>query len=263
MACIAAWTFASVAAPVAPVPAPGPSKPPLPPLTTPRLPPLPHQAPQVWLGLQISKPDVAITAHLPSVPPGFGFVIKSIDDHGPAKQAGLQELDLLVKLGDQMLVNEAQLAALLRLSKPDDEILLSGFRAGKPFEVKLKLGTTPAGKPPFPRDLVDATILPEECGGPIRVVNIAERLATYATDDGRATVRREGDAYKVTIKGPKDELIFDGNLPPDGNLDTVPEAWRRRVSALRRGLDHALDGRVMRNRPPRPRVVPPQPQEDS
>lgn len=215
------------------------------------------QAPQAWLGLQVSRPDESITAQLPSLPPGIGFVVRSIDTDGPAEAAGLREFDVLWKLGDQMLVNEGQLAALLRLSKPGDEIELAGFRAGQPLDVKLTLGEAPVGKFPFPGDLADAAILPGECGGPMRVVNVAERLASYSTDAGRAEVRKEGAIYKVKIHGPKEEVIFDGDLPPGEALDAIPQEWRRRVHALRRGLDHALDGRMMPTRQPRPRVVPP------
>jgi len=215
------------------------------------------RAPSAWLGLKVSRPDETITAHLPSLPPGIGFVVRSIDKDGPAETAGLREFDVLWKLGDQMLVNEGQLAALLRLSKPGDEITLSGFRAGKPLEAKLKLGVVPDAKRPFPGDLVDAAILPDECGGPMRVVNVAEKLASYSNDEGRAEVRREGEHYRVKIEGPKNELIYEGELQRDGSPDKIPEEWKRRIYALRRGLDHALEGRMMPNRQPRPRVVPP------
>jgi len=225
-------------------------------------PPVPVKAPQpprAWLGLQVDKPDATITAHLPSLPPGIGFVIRSVDAAGPAKAAGLRELDVLWKIGEQMLVNEGQLAALLRLSKPGDEITLSGFRAGKPLEVKLKLDEAPVMKRPFPVELLDSAILPGSCGGPQRVINVGDRTASYTTDEGRAVIRREGELYKVTIQGPEDALIFAGDMPVDGSLDMVPEAWRRRVHALRRGLDHALEGRTIPERQPRPRVVAPTP----
>lgn len=217
----------------------------------------PPQAPRAWLGLQVAKPDETVTSHLKSLPPGIGFVIKTIDAGGPAQTAGLQVSDLLWKLGDQMLVNEGQLATLLRLAKPGEEILLSGFRAGQPLEVKLKLGEAPALQRLFPGELVDGVILPGECGGPMRVVNVSDRLASYSTDEGRAVVRRDGEVYKVKIQGPQDELIYEGDLPADGRVDQIPESWRRRVHALRRGLDHALEGRMMPTRQPRPRVLPP------
>jgi hypothetical protein len=191
------------------------------------------------------------------LPPGIGFVIRSIDPAGPAQAAGLQVSDLLWKLSDQLLVNEAQLAALLRLSKPGDEISLAGFRGGQPLKVTLKLGEAPVTKRPFPGDLIDSSLLSSDCGGPMRVVNVAARTATFTTDDGRAVVRRDGELYKVQIHGPKDEVIFDGDLPADGGLESIPDPWRRRINALRRGLNQALDGRMLPSRQPRPRVVSP------
>jgi len=221
--------------------------------------PLAHtpQPPHAWLGLQVAKPDDALTAQVSALPPGIGFVIRAVNAGGPAQAAGLLESDLLWKLGDQMLVNEGQLAALLRLAKPGEEITLAGFRNGKPLEVKLKLGDAPVMKRPFLGDLADSAILPGDCGGPMRVIHVADRLASYSTDEGRAVVRLEGTLYKVKINGPHDEVVYEGDLPTDGNLDSIPESWRRRIHALRRGLDHALDERMMPSRPPRPRVVPP------
>lgn len=225
-----------------------------------KVPPTPvrlPQAPRAWLGLEVSKPDDSITAHLPDLPTGVGFVIRAIHKGGPADAAGLKEFDVLWKLGDQMLVNEGQLAALLRLSKPGDEVVLCGFRAGKTLEVKLKLGEAPALKRPFPVDFLDEPILPGECRGPMRVVNVSERSARYTTDEGTAEVYMDGQTYKAKIHGPNEEVIFEGYLPADGSLDGIPDDWKRRIHALRRGLDHALDGRLMPQRQPRPRVVPP------
>lgn len=224
--------------------------------------PHPHamvpQAPRAWLGLDVSRPDESITVHLPELPPGIGFVVRTISEGGPAEAAGLKEFDVLWKMGDQMLVNEGQLAALLRLSKPGDEVSISGFRAGKPLEVKLKLGEAPEMNRPFPSDLVDSAVLPGgECGGPMRVFSISEKIASYTTDDGRAEIQRDGEVYKVKIQDSKGGSIYEGDLPEDGSLDKIPDRWKRRIHALRRGLDHALEGHMMPGRQPRPRVVPP------
>ena len=62
---------------------------------------------------------------------------------------------------------------------------------------------------------------------------------------------------RIRITGPKDEVIFEGDLSRDGKLDQVPENWRRRTQVLCRTLDQALDGSAMPQRQPRPRVVPP------
>lgn len=215
------------------------------------------RAPRAWLGLQVSKPDETVSAHVPSLPPGMGFLVKSIDENGPAEAAGLRELDLIARIGDQMLVNEAQLAALLRLSQPGEEIVISGYRGGKPLEVTLKLGAAPVLKRPFPGEMVEAAILPGACDGPMRVINLAEKSASFSTDDGRATVRREGNVYILKIDGPNDESIFDGEISDADSLESIPKDWHRKVRVLCRTLDHALEGGTLPQRQPRPRVVPP------
>lgn len=214
-------------------------------------------APQAWLGLKLAKPEAAVTVHVPSIPPGIGFVVKSIAQGGPAQAAGLMELDLLWKFRDQMLVNEAQLATLLRLEKPGAEIVISGFRGGKPMEVKLKLGQAPVLSEPFSGEVVESAVLPGSCDGPMRVVNIAEKSASFSNDDGRAVVRRDGETFKVKIDGLRGDVIFEGDLADDEGLAQVPEAWRRKIQVLCRTLDQMLAGGMLQQRQPRPRVVPP------
>lgn len=223
----------------------------------PRLVPMATRPPNAWLGLKVAKPDETITAHVPSLPQGIGFVVKSIDAGGPAETAGLTQFDLVWKLGDQMLVNEAQLAALLRLSKPGEEVAISAFRGGKPLEVKLKLGEAPQLQKPISGEMLQAAMLPGSCDLPMRVVNVSEKSASFSADEGKAVVRREGEAYQVKISGPRDEAIFEGNLSKDDKLDGLPEEWRKKIQVLCRTLDQALDGGMMPPRQPRPRVVVP------
>ena len=217
---------------------------------------LPH-APRAWLGLDVTKPDETITAHIPTLPAGIGFIVRSVDKDGPGEAAGLQVFDVLWKINDQLLVNEGQLAALLRLFKPGDEISLAVFRGGKPTDVKLKLGDANLGKRPVLGDLAEVSLFPGGCAGPIRRVDVAQKIASYSTNEGRAEVRKDGAAYKVKITGPSEEVIFEGDLAGDADFEKVPREWNYRIYALRRGLDLALDGRMMPTRQPRPRVVPP------
>lgn len=223
----------------------------------PRAVPMAHHAPRAWLGLKVAKPDETITAHVPSLPQGIGFLVKSLDEGGPAQRAGIQELDLVWKFGDQMLVNEAQLATLLRLSKPGEEVVIAGFRGGKPLEVKLKLGEAPVLEKPFPGELVETAVLPGSSSGPMRVVNLAEKSASFSADEGRVVVRRDGEIYQVKISDPKDEVIFEGVLANAEDLEKVPQSWHRKVRVLCRTLDQSLEGRVMPQRQSRPRVVQP------
>ena len=222
-------------------------------------PPVPSvRAPRAWLGLRVVKPDEMVAAQVPSVPAGIGFLVKSIDKGGPAEAAGVQEHDLIWKIGDQMLVNEAQLAALLRLSKPGEEIVLAAFRGGKPLEIKLTLGEAPALQPPT-GEMVESLVMPGACEGPMRMINVAEKTARCSVAEGKASLRREGDIFKLIIQGPDEHVIYEGDLANDEDLQKIPADWQRKVKVLRRSLEQALDGSMMPQREPRQRVIPPAP----
>ncbi len=227
----------SVQVPIVPVPAPG------------------VPAAQAWLGLQMSKADPATATQIPGLPPGIGMLVRSVSPGGPAEAAKVQPYDVVWKLGDQMLVNEAQLATLLRLSKPGEEVKLSIFRAGKLIEMKMKLGDTPEKSGPAPGELAEAAILPGEIA-PMRMVNFAERTASYSSDEGKAVLRKDGETYLVVIRNPKDEVIFEGDVSSKERIAGLPQGWQRRVCSLRHGLDHSIEAGMVPVRPPRPRVLP-------
>ena len=225
-------------------------------MTPPPAPSTPAPASNAWLGFSVRKPAPNGATQIPMLPAGMGFVVQAVAPGGPADAAQLKPLDVLWKFGDQMLVNQGQLATLLSLKTPGDEVTLAIFRAGKPLDVKIKLGTTKDDTNLFSKDMVDAVILSDE-GSPMKIVNLQERTASFSNSDGKALVRREGDGYKVTINGPDKQPLFEGMLPMDGSLEGIPADWHRRVCVLRRSLDHALDNRIVPMRMPRSRVVPP------
>ncbi|OYV05304.1 MAG: hypothetical protein CFE26_12285 [Verrucomicrobiales bacterium VVV1] len=210
-----------------------------------------------WLGFRVTKPDDTTRAHLPELPAGIGFVILSVDAKGPAEISGLQAKDVVWKFGDQMLVNEAQLVTLLRLKKPGEIVPLAVFRSGRSLEIPLTLGTFPLNRPLGIGPELDAAVIPGE-GPRWYSTNPENRTATLVTDSGKAVLKRnsDGSGYELEIRDSEDALVFNGNLPANGDTAAVPETWRKRVCVVRKGLDNVLDGKMENVRPPRPRVVP-------
>lgn len=217
-----------------------------------------------WLGFNLSKPDETTRAHLPDLPVGMGFTVQSVEAKGPAALAGLLPLDVIWKFGDQFLVNESQLTVLLRQKRPGDTVNLSLFRSGRPLELPVIVGAYPLNRP-LPIGPVENVLMREEDGLVTRIINRESRTASLSIDDGRASLKRiaDGKGYELRILDATGELVFNGNLPSDCDVSAVPEAWRMRVRALRRGLDNALDSRMENVRPPRPRVIPPEPAPDN
>lgn len=217
---------------------------------------LPATAPRTWLGLKVEKLDESVAAQVAELPPGFGFLVKSLDKDGPAHKAGLKELDILWKFRDQMLANESQLVALLRLAKPGEEIPLAVFRAGKPLEIKVALGESPAVEPPVPGQAATA-VDTTTAGQPTRVVNVADRTASFSGEEGNAVVWNDNGVFHVRITGPKDEILHEGAVSREGKGEGVPQAWLEKVEVLCRTLDQSLSGNLLPPRQPRPRVVVP------
>jgi hypothetical protein len=214
-------------------------------------------APVAWLGVQVAKPDPSITAQLPDLLPGIGFLVTSVDKEGPAEKAGLQAFDVIWKFDGQLLVNESQLAALLRLRAPGDDVKLAGFRRGQATEFTIALGKSPARDPHEMENLIDASLLPaSEQSVPMRVVRVNEKVASYSTDEGQVHVSKNKEGYQVSIAGPEGQEIYQGEMSADGTIVGLSDSWVRRVHALRRGLDHQLAGQSSQMASSR-RVIPP------
>lgn len=215
-------------------------------------------APAAWLGVQVAKPGPSIVAHLPDLLPGIGFLVTSVDKDGPAAKAGLSAFDVIWKLDGQYLVNESQLAALLRLRSPGDEVVLSAFRSGQATEFRVTLGKSPERDSPELARLIDSSLLPDtEQSVPMRVVRVNEKVASYSTDEGQLHVTKSDSGYQVRINGPDGKNIYQGEMAADGTIAGLSESWVRRVHALRRGLDHQLASQKSQMAA-RPRVITPE-----
>ena len=149
-----------------------------------------------------------------------------------------------------MLVNEGQLATLLRLASPGDEVTVSVFREGQSLDLKVTLGEDKK----VLRVLVDTIIRPDD--GPIRIVNLQEKRAVVTNERGIAELTRRDDGDFVCIKDKQGKVVFQAKLGRP-ELSSVPEGWSKQVCAMRRGLDHALSATPAPMRQPRPRVIPP------
>jgi hypothetical protein len=91
------------------------------------------------IGTEPVSPQTA--AQLPLVR-GTGLVVTMVEPESPAAKAGLAPLDVIARLGDQMVVNAEQFAVLVRSRKPGDAVEVTFLRGGK----EQKATVTLAGK---------------------------------------------------------------------------------------------------------------------
>lgn len=209
-----------------------------------------------WLGLGVSKPDETTATQLPSLPPGIGFVVTSLTEDGPAIRAGIRKHDLLWKMNEQMLVNEGQLATLLRLADPGEKVTVSVFRNGEPLDLKVTLGEATGDNGDLIRRMLNDSVMRGDDGA-LRIVNVEKKTAAISNEKGSAEVSRVDKGDAVRILDPQGKVIFEGVVSGRPELSIVPKEWRKQVCAMRRGLDHALSAKAAPMRQPRPRIVPP------
>ena len=100
--------------------------------------PLP-QKPQPYLGVVTRALDPALSAQL-GFTPGLGLIVEDLVPDGPAAQAGLQKMDVLKQLNDQLLSNPGHLAALVRHFGKDADVTLLVLRKGQEQKIAAKIG---------------------------------------------------------------------------------------------------------------------------
>jgi hypothetical protein len=144
---IAGSAFAQEPAPQTPPKDPKPSKQPQsqPPKQKQQQ-PKPHRQPsgqasqlekQAFLGVASSPLDPSLQSQL-GLESGFGLLVRHIQEGSPAEEV-LQAHDVLIKLDDQKLINQDQLAVLVRAAGKDAQIKLTVFRGGKEETVEVTL----------------------------------------------------------------------------------------------------------------------------
>lgn len=99
----------------------------------------PHEMESVtFLGVA-TEPTGPVLADQLNLAKGTGLVVTMVAPDSPANNL-LKQHDVLVKLDDQLLIEQRQLAVLIRNHKEGDEVTLTYFRGGKEDTVKVKLG---------------------------------------------------------------------------------------------------------------------------
>ncbi len=100
--------------------------------------------PTTFLGVETSPVSATLTAQL-GLQDGAGLVVNHVVPDSPAAGA-LKQHDILLKLDDQLLVEQRQLAVLIRNHKEGDEVTLTFLRTGKQTTAKVKLAKHDAPK---------------------------------------------------------------------------------------------------------------------
>jgi membrane-associated protease RseP (regulator of RpoE activity) len=165
------------------------------------------------------------------LPEGVGLLVRHVLSDSPAEAAGLRRDDVLHKLNDQILFNDPQFRALLRLHRPGDAITLTFIRQGKSHTVTVRLdqrevpvGDVPAGE-----------LLQWLLRGTPRLP--ASRLASaftanYEDDEHVLVLSSDESGSRLLAKTRQGEVLFDGAVDTPEQRDAVPEAIREKLKRL-------------------------------
>jgi serine protease DegS/serine protease DegQ len=95
-----------------------------------------------WIGADYGAVPVSANSGLPSA--ARGVVVNDVSPGGPAALAGIQQRDVLLRLGDEDILDPSDLRRHEASLKPGVPVQVSGLRSGAPFTATV----TPAQRPP-------------------------------------------------------------------------------------------------------------------
>jgi hypothetical protein len=105
----------------------------------PNFPPLRSQTEQrPFLGVGLRELEPA-ERELADLPEGVGLVVEFVEADSPAAEAGMVAGDVLHKVGDQLVINLAQLTTLTRLAGVEEPVAFTVVRGGEPTELTASL----------------------------------------------------------------------------------------------------------------------------
>ena len=194
--------------------------------------------PKTWLGVALAEVSEQVTNQLP-IDPGTGLVVEHVSKDSPAQKAGLQKYDVLVRLGDQVLITPKQFQTLIANHKTGDEVEIVYYRKGQEAKAKAKLeqGTTHAvGDASVTIDLNGAKM---DIDRIIRGANdtaasiILNKKTVFVGPDGNPVTIDSDEIRRKTL-----ELLEKSGLKEEV-LDQVKRAISEAQAQIRKATDEA------------------------
>ncbi|HVU34637.1 MAG TPA: PDZ domain-containing protein [Opitutaceae bacterium] len=225
----------------------------------------PHEMESVtFLGVATEPVSETLVSQL-SLPNGAGLVVVSVVPDSPAA-AVLKPHDILLKLDDQILIDQRQLSVLVRNHHADDEVTVTYMRGGKTATGKVKLAkhdvpkfseiVRPAFRPdvgkqrfadgfrfgPEGREEVDRVLsLMDDDRRTVTVpgkrVPGTVRATKVLPDNSNVVLSDRGGSLELTIKNgkktlvakdPKGAVLYSGPADTAEQLKAMPPAVRER-----------------------------------
>lgn len=222
-----------------------------------------------YLGVGVRPLDPVLAEHL-SLPEGIGLTVGEVPEDGPSRGV-LEPNDILVKLDDQWLTDPRQLAALVRMRKPGEEVELELVRKGQTRKVRVRLGERPwsplvPAAEPGERPVLPSPAVPrwraldptdeddlfpglfrrfrrwleeEDLLGPSGDATMESRVSSSVvvseTVDGKSYQLRVTDGQRTfEVKDADGRVLFSGPANTQEEIDAIPQEYRAAFDRLSR-----------------------------
>jgi hypothetical protein len=204
-----------------------------------------------YLGVAATPVNAALREQL-KLQPGIGILVDRVEKQSPAEQAGLKRYDVIEKIDDQWLINGQQLAVLIRMHKPGEEVKLSIIRQGERQVVTAKL----IEKEVAALDEKNLWGLPvgtvTDSGlndGTVNILfnkvpaDLSERLpgifsgqgkmnATISDDKYRYSITTENGSTRLLVQDAAGNMVYDGPVDTDEQIGNLPTDISEKVKML-------------------------------
>lgn len=187
-------------------------------------------------------------------PEGFGLVVDEVLPDSPAKAAGLERNDLLIRYEDQLIANPPQLEALVRRTGKDKEANLTIMRGGTEQKITIKIGEKmlPERRPYRQSDQFPGgypmNSEPRRLRGDVNDdYKNEDRQVTYAPQRARIERRDDDGRYELAPQDGQRTFVVlkaDGQVAWRGPVETaeqreaIPKEWRPKLDLLERAINH-------------------------
>lgn len=203
------------------------------------------------LGVTVAKPAAGLYAQLPELTRGCGFVLNTVEPESSVSKAGLKPMDVIWKIDGQLLINEGQLAVLLSLYQPGDDVELDYFQSGKLKHVTMKLYPTNVGVQ-LAKKQAQELPFPVNMNLPMHVISYENKSATISDEHGTATLKNKDGKQWLVIQSIDGQEIVNSEIETSASLSKVPAVWLSKLPLLQSSLRSSASLRKL----PRVRRVP-------
>ena len=97
-----------------------------------------------WLGIRVRGVDREIRSFV-GLPMSRGVLVMEVFDSSPCRAAGLQRGDVIIRVDNRAIKDEAMLGALLFKKRAGDKMKLTIYRDGKKMNLSPRLSVSPVG----------------------------------------------------------------------------------------------------------------------